>query len=86
MQLFSEHFFLQAIVPKKGQTKAPRLRAMDRNYHLECFKWVDGDGDGEEDGPLMWGLIVCRTVIPTSKKLHKSVVTQGEYVLVSFLT
>ena len=31
---------VQAIVPKKGQTKAPRLRAMDRDYHLECFKWV----------------------------------------------
>jgi len=31
----------KAIVPKKGQTKAPRLRAMDRDYHLECFKCED---------------------------------------------
>jgi len=29
------------IVPKKGQTKAPRMRALDRDYHLECFKCED---------------------------------------------
>ena len=36
-------------MPKKGQTKAPRLRAMDRDYHLECFKWVDDGHDDHDD-------------------------------------
>ena len=46
-------FFLQAIVPKKGQTKAPRLRAMDRDYHLECFKWVDRNDDDDSGDHFM---------------------------------
>ena len=40
LNLIITYHIVQAIVPKKGQTKAPRLRAMDRDYHLECFKWV----------------------------------------------
>ena len=28
----------QPIVPRAGQTKAPRIRALDRDYHLNCFK------------------------------------------------
>jgi len=31
----------QPIVPKKGQTKAPRIRALDKDYHLNCFKCYD---------------------------------------------
>ena len=31
----------QPIVPKKGQTKAPRIRALDKDYHLSCFKCYD---------------------------------------------
>lgn len=26
------------IVPKEGQTKAPRIRALDRDFHPQCFK------------------------------------------------
>ena len=26
------------IVPKKGQTKAPRIRALGKDFHLACFK------------------------------------------------
>jgi len=29
------------IVPKKGQTKTQRMRALDKDYHLECFKCED---------------------------------------------
>jgi len=29
------------IVPKEGQTKAPRIRAMNRDYHPLCFKCKD---------------------------------------------
>jgi len=32
----SEH-----IVPKKGETSAPRLRALDKDFHPECFKCED---------------------------------------------
>ena len=28
----------KAIVPKKGQTKAPRIRALGRDFHISCFK------------------------------------------------
>ena len=28
----------KSIVPKKGQTKVPRLRAMGKDFHLDCFK------------------------------------------------
>ena len=28
----------QPIVARAGQTKAPRIRALDRDYHLNCFK------------------------------------------------
>jgi LIM domain-containing protein len=31
----------KAITPKKGETKASRLRAMEKDYHLECFKCSD---------------------------------------------
>ena len=27
-----------AIVPKEGQTKAPRIHALDRDFHPHCFK------------------------------------------------
>ena len=26
------------IVPKKGQTRAPRIRALGKDFHLACFK------------------------------------------------
>jgi len=29
------------IVPKKGQTKAPRIRALGKDFHLACFKCED---------------------------------------------
>merc|ERR1719378_1860768 len=29
------------IVPKEGQTKAPRIRAMDKDFHPQCFKCED---------------------------------------------
>jgi len=29
------------IVPTEGQTKAPRLRAMGKDYHPDCFKCED---------------------------------------------
>lgn len=29
------------ILPKKGQTKAPRIRALGRDYHINCFKCED---------------------------------------------
>lgn len=29
------------IVPKEGQTKAPRIRALDRDFHPQCFKCED---------------------------------------------
>jgi len=32
---------LQPIQPKKGQTKAPRIRALDQDYHINCFKCFD---------------------------------------------
>jgi len=28
----------KAIVPKKGQTKAPRIKVMGKDFHLSCFK------------------------------------------------
>ena len=31
----------QPIVPKKGQTKAPRIRALGKDFHLACFKCED---------------------------------------------
>eukprot|EP00090_Calanus_glacialis_P010350 TRINITY_DN18737_c0_g1_i1.p1 TRINITY_DN18737_c0_g1~~TRINITY_DN18737_c0_g1_i1.p1 ORF type:complete len:383 (-),score=90.96 TRINITY_DN18737_c0_g1_i1:399-1547(-) len=31
----------QPIVPKKGQTKAPRIRALGKDFHLTCFKCED---------------------------------------------
>jgi len=31
----------QPIVPKEGQTKAPRIRALDRDFHPQCFKCED---------------------------------------------
>jgi len=31
----------KSITPKKGETKASRLRAMEKDYHLECFKCSD---------------------------------------------
>jgi len=29
------------IVPKEGQTTAPRIRALDRDFHPSCFKCED---------------------------------------------
>jgi len=31
----------KAIVPKKGQTKAPRIRALGKDFHVACFKCED---------------------------------------------
>jgi len=31
----------QGIVPREGQSKAPRIRALDRDFHPECFKCED---------------------------------------------
>lgn len=31
----------KSIVPKKGQTKVPRLKAMGKDFHLDCFKCED---------------------------------------------
>ena len=31
----------QPILPKKGQTKAPRIRALGKDFHLTCFKCED---------------------------------------------
>merc|ERR1711915_1076910 len=29
------------IVPKKGQLKAPRIRALGKDFHISCFKCED---------------------------------------------
>lgn len=52
------------IVPKEGQTKAPRIRALDRDFHPQCFKCEDCDKvlDSRVKGSECWPMrhhILC---------------------------
>ena len=49
--------FSEPIVPKKGETSAAMLRALDRDFHPECFKCEVGISD-YSDFPMFVIIIV----------------------------
>jgi len=60
------HGCKKPIVPKQGQTKASRLRAMDKDFHITCFKCQDcgcklegGGSPGKPCYPYL-SLFLCR--------------------------
>ena len=51
------------IVPKEGQTKAPRIRALDRDFHPQCFKCEVSHWSVNYFSCLLSTMIFYRTVV-----------------------
>ena len=65
----------QGIVPREGQSKAPRIRALDRDFHPECFKCEDCGLvlDSRVKGSEVCVLhccTVCCTTVPSAALLY----------------